>query len=351
MYDIAVFIGRFQPFHIGHQHVMTQALERAKNLFILVGSSNVARSPHNPFTFEERRSVIHEALMQNFANVAVLPLNDMNNDEAWISQVQALVAIEAQERGLQNPSVCLIGYSKDKSSYYLKKFPMWGQERVDAIADPVIDNDLGLVLSSTSIRQIYFGSNVPYDACDVPDATKEFLSWFRDKEEYKYLSDWFTFDHEYNPADYPVQVLCADPVVTQSGHILLVRRKDMPGKGLWALPGGHVNRDETFVDAAVRELREETQISDSRGRIPPAILKSYIVNSHLFDDPNRSTRARVMSMAYHFKLPESRTLMSVKGDDDAELAEWVPLGSIDPRTMFEDHAQIIEHFCGNVFGN
>jgi bifunctional NMN adenylyltransferase/nudix hydrolase len=341
MYDILVFIGRFQPFHVGHIHVVNQALASAKKVVVLVGSSNVSRSPRNPFTFEEREQMILNAYEHDAGadRLSVHPLNDMADDDAWISQVQAIVAAYADTNGIVNPTIGLIGHAKDGTSYYLKKFPMWGEVRVDNLGD----------VNATTIRTRYFMGGVKSDQCHP--STNTFLSAFAYTEEFEYVFKWMEYDEEYDPKEHPVQVLCADNVVVQSGHILLVTRKEMPGQGLLALPGGHVNPDETFLEAAIRELREETKICDSKGRIPPAILRSYIVDKEIFDDPNRSSRARVATIAYHYKLPDARTLMGVVGDDDAEKAEWHALGSLDPTMMFEDHAKIIEHFLGNVFGN
>ncbi len=56
--DVLVFMGRFQPLHIGHQFVIDQALQRADHVILLVGSANVARNPRNPFTVEERIGMI-----------------------------------------------------------------------------------------------------------------------------------------------------------------------------------------------------------------------------------------------------------------------------------------------------
>ena len=58
MYDALVFIGRFQPFHKGHESVVKEALKQAKEVIVVVGSSFEARTLRNPFTFEERKSMI-----------------------------------------------------------------------------------------------------------------------------------------------------------------------------------------------------------------------------------------------------------------------------------------------------
>ena len=55
------------------------------------------------------------------------------------------------------------------------------------------------------------------------------------------------------------RVPCAGAIVhDDSGRLLLVRRGREPGKGLWSLPGGRVEPDESPAQAAVREVREET---------------------------------------------------------------------------------------------
>ncbi|WP_282610250.1 NUDIX hydrolase [Pelagibius sp. Alg239-R121] len=49
-------------------------------------------------------------------------------------------------------------------------------------------------------------------------------------------------------------------VVIRESHFLLVRRNNRPDKGLWGFPGGKIERGETVMEAAIRELREETGI-------------------------------------------------------------------------------------------
>src|ERR1700749_684648 len=122
-YNTLVFIGRFQPFHNGHLHIITKAAQMAEKVLVLVGSSNCAISPKNPFTYEQRKEVIEKACAEQIntwgSQLLVLPLNDyMYNDNMWLAQVHKI--LNGRYLG---ENVGLIGHSKDHSSYYLKMFP------------------------------------------------------------------------------------------------------------------------------------------------------------------------------------------------------------------------------------
>ncbi len=122
----------------------------------------------------------------------------------------------------------------------------------------------------------------------------------------------------------------ADAVTIQSGHVLLVRRGQQPGKGQLAIPGGYVNQNERIRTAAVRELKEETAIKDGKGEIPPAML-----NPSSIDTAARVRRAASLGARPHhhpcFSVslpPDRRSLFTVKGSDDAHSAAWYRLGDL-----------------------
>lgn len=333
-YNTLVFIGRFQPLHNGHVHVITEAAKLAEKVLVLVGSANCAPSPKNPFTYEERSSIIAAActgLCKSLGSqILTVPLDDFAyNDTLWVLQVQK----EMSKRYL-GEKVGLIGYSKDGSSYYLKMFP--GMPSVNITAQ------YG-TLSSTDIRGNFL-QRMPILPADsfVPQVQIEFMKSFCWSERFKWLVKEADFYREYPKKWGEYIISCADNVVLQSGHILLVKRKHCPGQGLWALPGGHVNIDERSQDAALRELIEETAISDgfSKKGMPKAVLQGYIKDSMFFDDPERSLRKRVVTMAYKYELPARKELFYVKGNDDAEHAQWVKIADMDPTQMFEDHFAI-----------
>ena len=343
MFDLLVFIGRFQPFHMEHKRVIETALTKAKHVLVLVGSSGKARTVRNPFTFEERREMIFEAFSpQDRARMRVRPLRDKTyNDSAWIKQIQDKVMDTAI--GLQNPGVNLhgtgrvglIGASKDSSSYYLKLFPQW-----ESVNVPIEYN-----VNATEIRESFFEDEEVSMAADLPRNVVEWLEEFSDTPECETLRREYWFVEKYKKAweaaPYPVKHLTVDAVVEQSGHILLVKRKAEPGKGLWALPGGHLEMDETLQDGVIRELREETGI-----KVPVPVLKGSVHATHMFDDPYRSNIGRVVTFASYIKLTDDTSLPKVKGADDAEKARWVPISEIAEDKLFDDHYHIIQYFLG-----
>ena len=348
--DFGVFIGRFQPLHIGHEHVIARTLEQVERLIVLVGSANVARDPRNPFTYAEREAMLRSAFRHEIAQerLIIAPIDDhLYSDTAWVAQVQrkvrALVLEHGNGHGFQNHGitdfrVALAGYGKDASSYYLKLFPEWENLQVES--------QYG-TFSSSDVRQRYF-QRIP----EVPQAilsagVADFLHTFMLGETFRALLKEAEFLAAY-PAHWGKgPFVTADAVVVQSGHILLVERGRAPGKGLLALPGGFVNPAERIRDAAIRELREETAISDGKGQIPPAMLASFIedARTRVFDAPSRSLRGRIITHAFLFRLPERRKLFSVKGGDDAAHAQWYRFGDLSPEMLFEDHWAIIEEMA------
>jgi bifunctional NMN adenylyltransferase/nudix hydrolase len=345
-FDLLVFVGRFQPFHNEHKRIIDIALQKSKNVLVLVGSAGKARTIRNPFTFEERGDMIRGSVdTSDQLNLIIKPLYDKTyNDAAWIKQVQTVVLDIAlnvanngnsfHASGYNDIKVGLIGASKDNTSYYLKMFPQYKSVNVEIEAD----------VHATAIRENYLTNGwVQYK--DIPESVNNFLLEFSLTDAFTQLKSELQFVRDYKKqwevSPYPVKHATVDSVVEQSGHILLVKRKAEPGKGLWALPGGHLNEFEKQLDGAIRELREETKI-----KVPEAVLRGSIRDHETFDDPYRSTLGRVITKAYHFKLADDVTLPKVKGADDAEKAKWVPINELREEDFFDDHYFIIQYFLG-----
>lgn len=356
MFDLLVFIGRFQPFHNEHKRVIDEAIKQAKHVLVLVGSAGSPRTTRNPFTYQERESMILGAYPNNveftdhnpnmLGKVIVHPLYDkLYNDTAWEKQVQDIVHDTALDivnnggfrlHGLNDVKIGLIGAAKDHTSYYLKKFPQWES----------VDVPLDFRLDATSIRYDYWNNTNEF--CDyVPENVNEFLLNFMYSDADAYIQEEYAEEKEYkklwNDSPFPPKQVTVDAVVEQSGHILLVERKNSPGKGLLALPGGHLDINERIVDGMIRELKEETKL-----KVPVPVLLGSIHNKEVFDEPTRSNIGRVITHAFHIKLREELSLPKVHGSDDANKAFWMPISEIKENKMFDDHYHIIQYFTGAI---
>jgi bifunctional NMN adenylyltransferase/nudix hydrolase len=335
-YDTLVLIGRFQPLHSAHLEIIKRATALTDQLVIIVGSAKQPRTYKNPFTFEERARMIKSATAGLAMQVYVEPnIDTIYNDQAWAVRVQGIVS---KYRVLGGAGVGIIGHKKDDSSFYLDMFPQWGYEDVELVE----------FLSAVDIRDLYFKNSVNYKFIKgvLPETTYDFLLDFAHTDEYRQIIREREFIAEHNKQyaglRYPPIFSTADAVVICSGHVLMIKRRAEPGKGLWALPGGYVNAntDKSVEDAAIRELREETQI-----KVPAPVLRGSIVRSKVFDAIDRSPRGRIITHAFHIQLPDGE-LPRVKGSDDAEKARWVPIAEVRSEECFEDHFEIISHFVG-----
>ncbi|MCB1179894.1 MAG: bifunctional nicotinamide-nucleotide adenylyltransferase/Nudix hydroxylase [Leptospiraceae bacterium] len=337
-YNLAVFIGRFQPPHIGHIKTIEYALEKADRLLLILGDYKSARSIKNPFFVEERKSMILGAIDPSLHDKIIVESvrNYPYNDNLWVVNIQRKVQENSEGK------ICIVGNYKDSSSYYLNLFPQW-----DFITPPFVKG-----IHATDIREIFF-SNIKFEEnqdiqANLHSSTVEYLKDFQTSENFNNLEEEFKYIEKYKSlwkdAPFPPTFVTVDSVVIKSGHILIVKRRGNPGKGLYALPGGFLMHTETTKDGAVRELIEETGI-----KVHKMELKKLIKEEKVFDKPDRSVRGRTITHAFFIDLG-SGELPKVKGSDDAEKAIWVPISDLylNMENFFEDHFAIIEYFIYKV---
>jgi len=334
-YGTLVLIGRFQPFHNAHLEIIKRATALTDNLVIITGSAAQPRTYKNPFTSAERAQMIKAATGGLSLSIHIEEnIDTIYNDQAWAVRVQSIVS----RYRILGTKTAIIGHKKDESSFYLDMFPQWEYIDVESI-EP---------LSAVNIRDLYFKRdvNMNFIKAVVPQTTFVYLDAFKDTDAYEQIirEREFLIEHnkQYASLKYPPIFSTADAVVICSGHILMIKRRAEPGKGLWALPGGYVNAntDKTVEDAAIRELREETMI-----KVPAPVLRGSIVRSKVFDAIDRSPRGRIITHAFYIQLPDGE-LPKVKGSDDAEKARWVPIAEVKSEECFEDHYEILQHFLG-----
>lgn len=338
---IGVLVGRFAGYHLNHHEHVSRAAKENDVVVILLGSSNRRISIKNPFTVEQRQQMIMANVYSDFdipANVKfvfkALPDNPFD-DNAWAQTVRYLVNSQAR----WDDEITLYGSDKDESTFYLKMFPEWKQGLTKADGD----------FDATALRKAWFDGhqtdrflknmhgNVPYATIDFMRSLK-----FNEdlQDEWKYYQDEALRFKCYPYAE-TLNFSCGDAVVRWRDYILFIRRAHVPGKGCLATPGGFKNRNETFMDAAIRELYEETRIN-----IPPEALKKCIKTSHLFDDPHRALGIPRSTLAVYFDVTEMfDDFPAIYPSDDAADYQWIHTNVLDDiaAQTYDDHVFMVKH--------
>lgn len=337
-YAVAVIIGRHQISHVGHELLKQKALQIADQLVLIIGSSHQARTPKNPFTWEERKDMIFSTLSEDDkARTFCQPIRDYYNDELWNAEVKRIVSQYAEQ------NVVLVGHKKrgDKDTYYLDDFSEWAYQAVES----------HYKINATQLRAIYFEAeamdmSLAAIADSIPVPVKQFLSAWALRPDYRELAE----EHAKIKADialwkgspYDVIFSTADAIVTINKHVLLGKRKYHPGRDLWAIPGGFVEKHEQVLTAALRELKEETNI----GLMNQTLLTDFKAVK-VFDHPKRSCRGRFITHAHFFELTGEKFPV-IEAADDLQTVAWVAIDELVTMEdrIFEDHFHVLNEFLG-----
>ena len=333
-------LGRFQFFHYGHEQLIVEAAKLCEKLTVFIGSSQEYGTVKNPLTYKQRKAVVLRCLEFNsIKDYRVLPAPDvLYDDEVW-------------EDGLAE------NYT---FATYRAPIPMYCFDRGDDIEDrPFIggyfevyklENAYDDTISSTKLREAYYlhhlypdmiysakhmlPKHMPIyslmyvDALDLIDSVKEFYAFIEDTLEWKAAEE---------AAPFPLPAFdCVDVIVTDhsTSKILSIIRSQSPGKGKRALPGGFVDKGESWVGAAARELREETGLS-----CDVSDLYFQLALSAGERGGNRNTFVFSVDI-------ENCSGKLVPQVGEVDKIEWVEVPKIGERGWFSDHAHIINSVTG-----
>jgi len=86
-----LYIGRFQPYHLGHQAVLERIAEEMDEIVVVIGSAQESHTIDNPFTAGERMDMIYGALGKLRGKCMVIPLQDINRNAIWVSHLRSMV--------------------------------------------------------------------------------------------------------------------------------------------------------------------------------------------------------------------------------------------------------------------
>jgi len=131
--------------------------------------------------------------------------------------------------------------------------------------------------------------------------------------------------------EWPRPMVTVDAVVFKldrgTPRVLLIQRGNEPFKGEWAVPGGFVDMDEELLDAALRELHEETGLTGIT-----------LEQMHTFGKPGRDPRGRNITICF-FGI--AKPTQRAKGGDDAVKAKWFDINKL-PANLAFDHDEVLK---------
>ena len=161
-----LMIGRFQPFHLGHLEALKFALSKVDKLWVGLGSSNQPVQKNNPFSADQRQSMILSSITESMkAKISIYFIPDLDNHVKWIEKIDTIV-----------PKFDII-FSNDKLTQHLYR-----KRDIQVMPIPFLNRD---VLSGTNIRDLIINDQKWDDF--VPEGTKKFLIDNSAKEHLKNL--------------------------------------------------------------------------------------------------------------------------------------------------------------------
>lgn len=302
---VALFVGRFQPFHLGHLTVVDQ-MEDAPDvgkILIGIGSAQEVNTYDNPFSYQERARMIRETLEERLDKpFQIFPIQDVHNDAKWKRLVDLLIPEKFSVVYTGNPWVERI----------LKGDGI-------EIREPVCNPDLAC---GTEIRELMKKGEEWEDF--VPDKVIAVLKEIGGVERITGKGS-----RRLTPA------VTADIIINwRNEGVVLIQRKEKlgdPNSLKWAIPGGHVDYGKEAVEqTAMREAKEETGLD---------LVITQEDQFRQYSDPDRDPRGHYVTMVYH-KLVWGGELEA--GDDAADIMVF-PWDKI-PSNLAFDHNRFLKDY-------
>jgi nicotinamide-nucleotide adenylyltransferase len=119
-----LYIGRFQPYHLGHQAIIQEIALDVDEIVIVVGSAQVSHTLENPFTAGERLTMIYGALEELRDRCYIVPLPDVDRNAIWVSHLLSMTP--SFERVYSNNPLVIQLFKE--AEIEVRKPPMYSRE-------------------------------------------------------------------------------------------------------------------------------------------------------------------------------------------------------------------------------
>ncbi len=293
---IGLFIGRFQPFHLGHIDALKQARKYGITEFLIgVGSSNKEHTAENPFTYEERKTMITKILNSLWVKFTIYPLPDVESDDDRKNYI------------IKNlPKFDVVISGNPRTSGIFKKTPY-------KICTIKIIKDI----KSTAIRHMIHINDMEGLKELVPG---QVIIYLKSMKADKRLAKYYRDEHR-GPS-----VAVDGILVTKEKKIVIIQRKNPPLG--YALPGGFVEYWESAEQALVREMKEEVGVHIKIRKL-----------AGIMTDPKRDPREHIISIVFIADIASWR----IKAGDDAKSVKTMTLEKAQDLKMVAGHDVFLQN--------
>jgi len=134
----ALFVGRFQPLHIGHLKVIKWILKKYDNVIIVIGSSKESKTEKNPFTLEEREKMIQNTLKKERISIKkykIIGIPDVHDDKKWVESILEKVKFDIVFTKNSWTKRCF-----DQLDVHVKEHPLFGNISATKIRNMIKNN-------------------------------------------------------------------------------------------------------------------------------------------------------------------------------------------------------------------
>lgn len=134
--------------------------------------------------------------------------------------------------------------------------------------------------------------------------------------------------------EYPKASITTDCIIVHKDRILLIKRKNDPFKGMYALPGGYFDpiNDEDIYTCACRELKEETGLD---------LCLDYFF---YYDEKDRDPRDRTITFVFDKDMSNQLIRPTINAGDDVDCVEWVDIENLWYLNLAFDHKKILKDY-------
>jgi len=303
-------MGRFQPFHLGHLGIINEMeKDGLEEVIIGIGSAQyghkISSTLNNPFTANEREEMIKGSLDLKIP-CSIIKIDDINSPSNWVSHVEDVV-----EKNLYKKFDVV--YTGKKSKNDINLFKKAGY-KLKTVFFSGTSNITGTEIRKLMVSDGNWSAYVPAEVID-------YILKINGVKRLRELAAENLFD---KPR------ATVDTIINYKGQgIVLIKRGEEPFKGMWALPGGHLNAGkENMARAAIREAEEETSLKIKMGDLK--LLGEY-------SNPCRDPRGPVITLVYHANVNYGR----LKAGDDARDIIVMPLEKAVEMKLAFDHNKML----------